>query len=57
MKEKLILPTVTLEHKGGQVVITHGAGTTTTIGVDRLASWALAQLRKELTLTPKLEKP
>ena len=56
MPEVLNLPSVTIEHKDGEIHLKHSAGMTAKIGSDRLASWALGVLRKELTLKPQGDK-
>ncbi len=50
MKEFIALSPVTLEHKNKVITISHDSGMKVAVGADRLRSWALGLLRKELTL-------
>ena len=56
MPEVLKLPTVTIEHKDGEIHLKHVMGMTSKIGADRLAAWALGVMRKDLTVKPQGEK-
>jgi len=50
MKQQISLPPITLEHMNGLVTVTHSSGMRVAVGADRLRTWALGLLRKELTL-------
>ena len=55
---ELVLPTVTLRRDGDGVVITHRAHKfSVTVGVRQLDSWAVRQLRADLTPYPRSDEP